>query len=84
MVRINWLRLAAVAVAILGAVILWRSTEMGSRAASTMVRDSSGWWTSQYDPEKKDAYALSFRLMGAVLLGVGAYQALAPARVSKD
>lgn len=70
-------QIAALSLALVGAVLIWKSIDWGLSAGTTTYRDpQTGYFTSTGSPEKQQGYTANLRLMGALLLGVGLYRGL--------
>jgi len=71
----GWLRLTALALAVVGVLLLLQSTALGLAAADGLLRAAGGMDQEGY-MALLEASMEAYRLLGAVLLGVGMFRLL--------
>lgn len=77
------MRKIALALAVVGTVVIWMSPSVGESMARTQFRDSGGYIGYNINPEKRDAHTMNVRLIGAIMLGVGLFRGIRPGKESQ-
>lgn len=72
----NTLRIISILISIIGLVLVLKSPTLGSESANTLLRSAGGSMDTSKFMVHLEAYTVSYRLIGGILLGVGLFHAL--------